>query len=61
MQGEITPRAPLVSVPTWMAWFLKHVGASAVGSVEKQRAYFYTQRSEVGVGGGEKQKPEKQL
>lgn len=45
MQGKTTPWAPLVSIQTWMAWFPKHVGATAVGTVEKQRAYFYTQCS----------------
>lgn len=57
MQGEITPWTPLVSVQTWMTWFPKHVGAKAMGNVEKQRDYFHTQC----WGRGETQKPEKQL
>lgn len=40
MQMEIIPWAPLVSVQTWMAWFPKHVGATAVGTVGKTKSLF---------------------
>ena len=59
MQREITPWAPLVSIQTWIAWFPKHVGATAVSTVGKTKSLFLY-RMFWGVGGGDT-KPEKQL
>ena len=60
MQREITPWAPLVSIQTWIAWFPKHVGATAVSTVGKTKSLFLY-RMFWGVGGGGDTKPEKQL